>query len=176
MISGLFRSRGTPVLCSLTYRSSSFELKAVVSFLVLLIALLTNLTNRYVFVVVVFFSFAVLLQSPTKWYMKLVPVSQLICATLFHLCIHSDHLHLLLPVSLSWFTSFYHVCASTCDLCPLCCIHVIYCTANIWNKILLINKQYNVNYIHFNFLQYVFSIRLHLLISMVYWPISTVLL
>lgn len=49
---------------------------------------------------VVCFSFAVLLQSPTKWYMKLVPVSQLTSAMLFHLCIHSDRLVTVTPSSL----------------------------------------------------------------------------
>lgn len=106
---------------------------------------------------VVCFSFAVLLQSPTKWYMKLVPVSQLMSATLFHLCIHSDRLHSLLPppssllpplshLPLSWLPSILsHVCINLWLHCyintallppllfrltsvPLCCIHVIYCT------------------------------------------------
>lgn len=71
-------------------------LTAFMSLVLLLIALLTNPSNRYVFVVV--FLFAVLLQSPTKWYMKLVPVSQLMSATLFHLRIHSDCLFTLLPL------------------------------------------------------------------------------
>lgn len=84
----------------------------------------TNPSNRYVFVVL----FLCALQSPTKWYMKLVPVSHVMCAMLFNLYTHSGlklsplHLSVIIVIILS---------CSCHPLTSLLCKRILFLTCNL---------------------------------------------